>query len=734
VSADGGIAPNLAAVLAGGLPSGAQQRDNAFEALALLAASLNLKIDPEAAAHELGIVGRPATAHEILRAAAKVGLQLRWHSSQGRGSLEPLRRPYLLRRRDGMYWVVVPARRTGHVYVNIPGAGHREAQPAVPIAQLYEEWSGDIFVISSYRDSLSGTSAGQGLHWLLQTLWRYRRSFTPILVASCFVQVFALATPLLFQVVIDKVLVHQSVSTLLVIVFALLAVGLFDVVLQYLRTYALAHTSNRLDAELGSSLFRHLFKLPLTYFESRPTGQTVARVRELENIRSFFTGQGLTSIIDIVFAAVFLAVLLQYSLTLTIVVLASIPLYVVVAAVFRPLLRAKLIERYNLGALNQQILVEAIVGAHTIKSAAAEPLIERLWSDRLASYLRASFQAHLVASGGQNSIQYLSKITTALLLFFGANEVIEGRLTVGGLVAFNMISQQVFAPILRLSQLWQDFQQVQVSVDRVGDIFRTAPEELPARPRKLKALKGGIRFHDVYFRYSSETPFVLQGIDLEVPAGQMLGIVGLSGSGKSTLAKLIQRLYVPDRGRLTVDGVDMAQLDPYWLRRQMGVVLQDNLLFNMSIRDNIAFAAPNLDAEEVLSLARLSGVDEFVAKMPQGYDSQVVERGANLSGGQRQRIAIARALTRDPRILILDEATSSLDYESERIIRNNMRQIGAGRTVLVIAHRLAAVRHCDRIICLGEGRVMEEGTHAQLSRANGLYSYLLSLQDASSDV
>jgi ATP-binding cassette, subfamily B, bacterial HlyB/CyaB len=695
-------------------------RDSGLQALALLAASLGLTLDPDSVGHELGILGRLATVNEMLYAAAKSGMQLRVLSKQARSSLDGMRRPYLLRRRNGQFRFIVPARRQGYAYVVDPGTPQQDQRGQVPLDSACTDWSGDLLIVLSHTPPAE--SAGFGLHWFVQIIWRYRAPFVSVLIASCFLQLFALATPLLFQVVIDKVLVHQSASTLTVIVVALVLIGFFDVVLHYLRTYVLAHTSNRL-----------LFKLPLAYFDSRPTGQTVARVRELENIRSFFTGQSLTAIIDVMFALIFIAVLTQYSLVLTLIVTASLPFYVLIAAIFRPVLRRKLIERYNLGAATQQLLVESIVGAHTIKSAAAEPLVERQWSDRLAAYLKASFQAQLVASGGQNFIQYLNKLMTALLLFFGAKEVMAGQLTVGGLVAFNMISGQIFSPILRLSQLWQDFQQTQVSVDRVGDIFRTAAEDRPLKPRKINKLDGAIQFHDVCFRYITQGPYVLTGINLKVPAGQVLGIVGLSGSGKSTLAKLMQRMYVPDRGKITVDGIDIAQLDPYWLRRQIGVVLQENLLFNRSVMENIAFGAPHLDPDALVEIAKVAGADEFISKMPDGYDSQIVERGANLSGGQRQRIAIARALARNPKILILDEATSALDYQSERIIRDNMQQIGLGRTVIVIAHRLAAVRDCDRIICLSDGRIIEDGTPEQLAHANGLYAYLLGLQNSGAE-
>jgi subfamily B ATP-binding cassette protein HlyB/CyaB len=348
--------------------------------------------------------------------------------------------------------------------------------------------------------------------------------------------------------------------------------------------------------------------------------------------------------------------------------------------------------------------------------------------------VKSSFNAQLVASVGQNTIQYISRLTSALILYFGANQVIDGNLTVGALVAFNMIAAQVFSPILRLSQLWQDFQQIHVSVERIGDIFRSEPEEQPVVYRRMKRIQGAIRFQDVRFRYHPRGPDVLNGITLQIPPGQVIGIVGPSGSGKSTLTKLIQRLYIPDQGTISIDGIDLAQIKLAWLRRQLGVVLQENLLFNRTVRENIALATPYLDIESIMAAAKLAGADEFIAKLPQGYDSQIVERGANLCGGQRQRIAIARALVRDPRILVFDEATSALDYESEHIIQQNMKEIVLGRTVIIIAHRLAAVRQCDRIVSMIQGCIAEDGTHKDLmARRNGLYARLWALQTAGGD-
>jgi subfamily B ATP-binding cassette protein HlyB/CyaB len=360
---------------------------------------------------------------------------------------------------------------------------------------------------------------------------------------------------------------------------------------------------------------------------------------------------------------------------------------------------------------------------------AVEPQMQRRWEEQLAAYVTASFRVLSLGNTASQLVQLVSKVVTAAILFFGAKLVIDGDLTVGELVAFNILSGRVSAPVLRLAQLWQDFHQARLSIERLGDILNTAPEPTfnPARTAP-PAIRGDVRFEHVGFRYRADGPEILHDVSLDVPAGQVVGIVGPSGSGKSTLAKLVQRLYVPESGRVLVDGVDLAMVDASWLRRQTGVVLQENVLFNRSVRDNIALADPGAPMERIVAAATLAGAHDFILELPGGYDMLVGERGGNLSGGQRQRVAIARALMSNPRILIFDEATSALDYESERIIQDNMHRIAEGRTVFVIAHRLSTVRRSDRIITLERGRVVEDGPHDQLITQGGRYAALHRLQ------
>jgi ATP-binding cassette, subfamily B, bacterial HlyB/CyaB len=711
-------------------PAPAERLDSGLHALALIAGHYRIAAEPPQLAHDLGLGLRTTESGDIVRAAQRLGLKARIVRKPSLQRLGAIPLPAMIALKDGQFAVVAMRHADGRLRIGFPWNKSFRDMTREELAEL---WAGELILIARRIGGPGLDPKTFGFRWFLTSIWRYRKPLGHVLVASLFVQLFALVTPLFFQIVIDKVLVHKGLSTLIVVVVGLAVIGLFDVTLQYLRQYALSHTTSRIDVELGGRLFDHLLRLPLMYFETRPAGQTVARVRELETIRAFLTGQGLTSVLDLLFTGIFVAVLLAYSVKLTFIVLMSIPFYLAIAILIRPVLRDRINERFNTGAASQQFLVESIVGIHTLKSAAIEPVLRNQWEEKLAAYVRTSFQAVKVATLGQNLIQYVSKATTALVLFFGALAVINGDMSVGELVAFNMIMGQVVAPILRLSQLWQDFQQVQISVDRLGDILNSAPETQRLEHSNLPPARGAIRIKEVTFRYVAGGPETLSEIDLDIPAGQALGIAGQSGSGKSTLAKLVQRLYRPERGQILIDGIDIGQVDVAWLRRQIGVVLQENILFNRTIHENIALAAPGMSRTQVIAVARLAGADEFIAKLPLGYDTQVEERGANLSGGQRQRIAIARALATQPRILIFDEATSALDYESEQIIQTNMRHIVKGRTVIIIAHRLAALRVCDRIITIKEGRIIEDGTHQQLiERPDGMYGKLWRMQASSS--
>jgi subfamily B ATP-binding cassette protein HlyB/CyaB len=487
----------------------------------------------------------------------------------------------------------------------------------VPPDVFMPDWSGGLILVTR-RPGLGVDPAAFSFRWFLPSVWRYRRPLSHVLIASLFVQVFALVTPLFFQIVVDKVLAHEGTSTLTVVVAGLCGLGLFNVVLQYLRSYTLAHTTNCLDVELGARLFHHLLRLPLFYFETRAAGQTVARVRELETIRSFLTGQGLFSLVDMIFSLVFAAVLFAYSTPLALVVLASIPVYVLIACLIRPFLREIIRQKFDRAGESQQFLVETIVGIQTIKAPAVEPMMQVGWEDRLAAYVRTSFRATQLAALGRNAIQYVSMLTNAMMIYFGAQAVTASEMTVGELIAFNMIAAQLTQPVLRMSQPFQDFQQVKISADRLGDILNTPPEPAPRQLPTLPPPQGAIELTDVTFRYRPGLPEALSSVSLSITPGEVIGIVGASGSGKSTVTKLIQRFYQLERGQVLLDGLDVAQLDPVWLRRPIGVVLQENLLLHRSIHDNIALVAPAIPRSEVMRVAELAGAHEFIARLPQG--------------------------------------------------------------------------------------------------------------------
>ena len=688
--------------------------------LVLLLRFHGIGADPEQIRHRFGVdIG----VTEMLRCAKQFGLKARiYRSNWQRLTKTPL--PGIAVLRDGRFLILAKA---SHDQVLVqdpllprPNLMSREEFEAV--------WDFRLVLMAS-RAGVGELSRQFGISWFLGAIHKYRYLLGEVLVASFFLQLFGLVSPLFFQVVIDKVLVNRTLSTLDVLVIGLVGISLFETILGILRTYLFAHTTNRIDVELGARLFRHLLALPTAYFQARRVGDSVARVRELENIRNFLTSSGLTLVIDLFFTFVFVAVMFVYSPLLTWIVLGAFPFYIGISAAATPLFRRRLDEKFARGAENQAFLVESVTGVETLKSMAVEPQMQRRWEEQLAGYVASSFRVIRLGNTASQVVGLVSKVVTAAVLYFGAKLVIAGDLTVGELVAFNILAGRVSSPVLRLAQMWQDFHQARISIARLGDILNT-PAEPTYNPGRaaLPAIRGEITFEHVTFRYRIDGPEVLRDVKFSVPAGQVVGIVGPSGSGKSTLGKLVQRLYVPETGRVLVDGVDLAMVDTMWLRRQLGVVLQENILFNRSIRENVALVEPGMPIERVVAAAKLAGAHEFILELPEGYDTIVGERGSSLSGGQRQRIAIARALVGEPRVLIFDEATGALDYESERIIQENMAQICKGRTVLIIAHRLSTVRLADRIITIDRGRLTEDGTHKDLIRKGGRYATLYRLQ------
>lgn len=600
------------------------------------------------------------------------------------------------------------------------------ASPESFIPEPNVRYSGFLF---ARRFSLERLSSEFNLRWFADAFWRYKKLIGEVLLASFFIQLLALVTPLFFQVVVDKVLTHQSLTTLDVLALGMLFVSLFDVILDGLRSYQLAHTSQRIDATLSSLLYRHLLALPLNWFLQRQTGVIVARVHELKTVREFLTGSAMTLCLDLLFTLVFFSVMAFYSLPLTLIVITSLIPYILLSAFITPVLRKRLDEQFKQGARNQAFLVESLTGMESVKALAVENLMTRRWDEQIATFVTSCFKTQNLGNITNQISRFVSKITSIAILWYGAQQVIESELTVGALIAFNMFSGQVTGPVLRLVQLWQDFQQVSISVKRLGDILNV-PTEHQENSTSLAEIKGAVKLANVSFAWQPGDAPVIDSVTLSVRPGEIIGIAGRSGSGKSTLTRLIQRLCTPGAGQLFIDGIDIAQADPHWLRRQIGVVLQETQLFSGSIRDNIALAMPEAPLEEVMKAAMLAGAHDFISEFPLGYDTPVGEAGSRLSGGQKQRLGIARALMSNPRILIFDEATSALDYESEHIIQRNMAEICHSRTVFIIAHRLSALRPTDRIIVMEKGKIAEQGTHQHLLSSKGLYARLHELQEA----
>ena len=593
--------------------------------------------------------------------------------------------------------------------------------------ELAEIWDGIAILIT--KKGLMDREAVFSFKWFIPTILKFKKEFIQVLLAVFTIQILGILTPVMTQVVVDKVLVHRSISTLNVLAIGIAVVYIYELILGLAKNYVFTHTTNRIDVMLSFKLFKHLFALPLKYFESRRVGETVARVRELDSIRNFLTGTPLSSMIDLIFIIVYIVVLFCYSKMLTVIVICSIPVYAILSAIVTPLFKKRLDEKFEAGANTQSFLVESITGVQTVKSYALEPKFEKKWGDLQSDYVKASYKTSMVSATAGTTGQFIQRIFDLLILFFGAKAVMDGSFTVGQLVAFRMLSGRVSGPVLRLVQLWQEYQQASLSVKRIGDIFNTAPEPiLNANQTAMPRINGKIMFDKVSFRYNPQGAEVIKGMSFEIEPDTIVGVVGRSGSGKSTISKLIQRLYIPEGGKISVDGMDISLVNPAMLRKQIGVVLQENFMFNGTVAENISIHCPAASMEQIVHAAKIAGAHDFILELPNGYETIIGEKGMGLSGGQKQRVAIARAILNNPRILIFDEATSALDYESESIIQNNLKEICRGRTVLIIAHRLSTLKDAQKIMVIDRGSLVEYDTHETLMSKKGLYHHLYNQQ------
>ena len=694
-------------------------RDSGVCCLVMVAAYYGIPVNEESVKHSYNLYDRCANDMDILRMAKELKLKAK-HTCLSVEKMADVTLPAIMKTKDSEYAILLKAQED-----KLLVAYYNENAPRLLQREEFDSlYSGEVILLvpRKYQDR----ELKFGIKWFIPTIIKYKKPLLEVLLAAFVIQVLGIFSPMITQSVIDKVLSHNSLSTLDVLVIGLIIITVFESALSIARNYVFAHTTSKIDVILSCRLFNHLFRLPLRYFESRRVGDTIARVRELENIRRFLTGVPLNTLLDALFIIVYIIIMYFYSVKLTNITLLSLPILAAITAVITPILKERLDEKFKAGADQQSYLVEAVNGVQTIKSFAVEPNVQQKWEGLLADYTTANFRTTMLGNTAGALAQMVQKCFDIAILYFGAKLVIEGELTVGQMVAFRMLSGRVSQPVMRLVQMWQDFQQTSMSIRRLGDIFNSKPE--PSRTSsqsQSSKLMGNIVFDKVSFRYRPDASEVIKNMSFRIPANKVIGVVGRSGSGKSTISKLIQRLYIPETGKIMIDGVDLALADPVWLRRQIGVVLQESFLFHASIRDNIALQNPAASMDEIIYVSKIAGAHDFIVELSEGYDTVVGEHGTGLSGGQKQRIAIARALLTNPRILIFDEATSALDYESESIIQNNLKKICENRTVIMIAHRLSTLKNADAIMVIEKGNIAEYGSIPDLIERKGLYYHLL---------
>ena len=568
------------------------------------------------------------------------------------------------------------------------------------------------------------------LNWFWPAIQKYKVILIQVLIASFVVQLFTLGNPLLIQVIIDKVISQRSLDTLQVLGVALLFVTLLEGILGSLKTFLFAETTNRIDQKLGSEVIDHLLRLPLNYFDKRPVGELGSRVDELEKIREFLTGQALSTILDAIFSVIYILVMFIYSSLLTLIALIVVPIQIAITLLGAPLFRRQFRQAAEENAKTKSHLVEVITSIQTVKSQNIETISRWKWQKLYSKYISRTFERTISGTTIGQVSQVLQKISQLLVLWVGATLVLKGQLTLGQLIAFRIISSYVTQPLLRLSTIWQNIQELRVSFERLGDVIDTPQEsnELDKQKISMPPVKGKVGFEDVTFSFDKSKSNVLNNVSFEIEKGQFVGIVGESGSGKSTLMKLLSRLYSPNQGKIKIDGYDIDKVELYSLRRQIGIVPQEPILFSGTVMENISLTQSEASNDEIINAAKLAEAHDFIMNLPSGYSTNVGERGSSLSGGQRQRIAIARTLLNKPQILILDEATSALDYNTERKLCDNLIRNLKGNTVFFITHRLATIKNSDLIIVMHNGKLDEMGSHNKLMSNKGRYFALESQQ------
>ena len=613
--------------------------------------------------------------------------------------------------------------------LGVPASGNQE----LTLEEFAEQWGEEGEVLTLRVNALT-PQRRFGFRWFLPALRQHRTVLIEVLIASFFVQLFGLVNPLLIQQVIDKVIINSNPSALGVLGLLLVVFAVFEGLLLCLRTFLFIDTTNRIDLSLGTQIIDHLLRLPLGYFDRRPVGEVSSRIAELEKVRGFLTGTALTTILDAVFALLYIVVMLIYSWQLTLLTLSVIPILIVLTLAVSPIVRQQLQNRAVASARTQSHLVEVLSSMMTVKAQNIELRSRWKWQDLSTDYVAEGFDNVLLSTTAGSISGFLNKLSSLIVIWGGAGLVLQGQLSLGALIAFRIISGYVTGPLLRMTSIWQTVQETALSLERLADVI-DHPQEAPednANRIIMPEIQGDILFQDIHFRYKPSSPLLLKAVNLTIPRGRFVAVVGTSGSGKSTLTKLLARLYEPERGMVLVDGIDIQKVELYSLRRQIGIVPQDTVLFDGSVEENITLTNPEASSEEIIEAARIACAHDFIMDLPAGYSTQVGERGSGLSGGQRQRIAIARTILQKPRMLIMDEATSALDYQTERVVSENLMQALRGSTVLFITHRLSSIVNADLIVCMGGGAVLEAGTHQELMAARGPYYVLFRQQGKSS--
>lgn len=599
----------------------------------------------------------------------------------------------------------------------------------LPMGEARELWGDMVQVVLVKR--LADTPSRQfGWGWFAPVLKRFQWPLIQVLLASLFIQLFQLANPLLLQQIIDKVINQSNLSALQVLGAALVVAALFQGLLTAVRTWLLIDTTDRMDLLLGSQVIDKLLRLPLRFFEKRPVGELSQRLSELGKMRGFLTGTAITSALDLLFATIYILIMLVYSPLLTAVALGTVPLYVLLILFIAPVYRRLIRHQAQYAARTQSHLIETLGGIQTVKAQHFELNSRWRWQERYSGQISEGFKSVVLGSTAGEIGNFLNQLSSLLIIWVGVYQVVNGELSLGQLIAFRIIAGYVTGPILRLSSLWQGFQQVGISMERLSDIVDQVPEagERDADQISLPPIRGEVTFDNISFRFGKQGPMQIDGVDLSIQPGSFIGIVGQSGSGKSTLMKLLPRLYEPNDGRILIDGYDISKVSLSSVRQQIGIVPQDCLLFEGTIRENITMNVPEADTETVIRVARAAEAHDFIMELADGYGTQLGERGAGLSGGQRQRIAIARTLLQNPNLLVLDEATSALDYDTEANVCRNLQDQLQGKTVFFITHRLSTVRRADRIVLMHQGRITEQGTHDELMTLGGRYATLYAHQ------